>query len=89
MRGMEDLLLDQIEYLSSGQEGASKKIAVLKEQIARVKDPEAVNKALLKRRIIGGLPLGRFYPELADSMLFCATEMSRKAEMDAVAEVLA
>jgi glycine dehydrogenase subunit 1 len=53
------------------------------------KTPEAANKALLKKKIIGGLPLGRFYPELADSMLLCATEMSRRTEMDAVAEALA
>ena len=51
--------------------------------------PEAVNQALAGKRIIGGLPLGRFYPELADSMLLCATEMSRRADMDALAEVLA
>ena len=50
--------------------------------------PEDANKALLKRKIIGGLPLGRFYPELADSMLLCATEMSRRADMDVVAEVV-
>jgi glycine dehydrogenase subunit 1 len=48
--------------------------------------PETVNKTLLKKKIIGGLPLGRFYPELNDSMLLCATEMSRRADMDAVAE---
>jgi glycine dehydrogenase subunit 1 len=59
------------------------------EFVAKVENPEAVNKALLKRKIIGGLPLGRFYPELADSVLFCATEMSRKRDCDAVAEVLA
>jgi glycine dehydrogenase subunit 1 len=53
------------------------------------RSPDDVNKALLKKKIIGGLPLGRFYPELADSMLLCATEMSRRADMDAVAEVLA
>ena len=53
------------------------------------KPPDKANKALLKRRIIGGLPLGRFYPELSDSMLLCATEMSRREDMDAVAEVLA
>ena len=41
------------------------------------KTPDAVNKALLKKKIIGGLPLGRFYPELADSMLLCATEMTQ------------
>ncbi len=53
------------------------------------KTPEAANQALLKKKIIGGLPLGRFYPELSDSLLLCATEMSRSADMDTVAEVLA
>jgi len=59
------------------------------EFVAKVKDPAAANKALLKKKIIGGLPLGRFYPELADGLLLCATEMSRRADMDQVAEVLA
>jgi glycine cleavage system P protein (glycine dehydrogenase) subunit 1 len=49
------------------------------------KSPEEINAALLERKIVGGLPLARFYPELADSMLLCATEMSRRADMDAVA----
>ena len=52
------------------------------------KTPEAANQALLKKKIIGGLPLGRFYPELADSMLLCATEMARRADMDTLAEVI-
>jgi glycine dehydrogenase subunit 1 len=56
---------------------------------AEGKSPEEINKALLKKKIIGGLPLGRFYPELADSMLLCATEMTKRADMDALAEVLA
>jgi glycine dehydrogenase subunit 1 len=51
--------------------------------------PEEKNKALLKKKIVGGLPLGRFYPELADCQLLCATEMTRRADMDTVAEVLA
>jgi glycine dehydrogenase subunit 1 len=51
--------------------------------------PEQVNQSLLDRKIIGGLPLGRYYPELRDSMLVCATEMSRREHMDALAEVLA
>jgi glycine dehydrogenase subunit 1 len=58
------------------------------EFVARVGNPEEVNKVLLKKKIIGGLPLGRFYPELADCMLLCATEMSRKADMDAVGQAL-
>jgi glycine dehydrogenase subunit 1 len=50
--------------------------------------PERVNQALLKKKIIGGLPLGRFYPELKDSVLLCATEMSRREDMDAVARTM-
>jgi glycine dehydrogenase subunit 1 len=45
---------------------------------------EGVNRHLLDRKIIGGLPLDRFYPELAGAMLLCATEMTRRGEMDAV-----
>jgi len=56
------------------------------EFVASAKSPEAINESLLERKIIGGLPLARFYPELGDGMLFCATEMSRREEMDLVAE---
>jgi glycine dehydrogenase subunit 1 len=56
---------------------------------AEGKSPEEINKALLKKKIIGGLPLGRFYPELADCLLLCATEMTKRADMDALVEVQA
>jgi glycine dehydrogenase subunit 1 len=52
------------------------------------KSPGAVNAALLGKKIIGGLDLGRFYPELSGCLLLCATEMSKRADMDAVKEVL-
>ena len=45
-----------------------------------------LNNALLKKKIVGGLPLGRFYPELKNTMLLCATEMSRRENMDTIAE---
>ncbi len=51
-------------------------------------DPEAANKKLLDKKIIGGLALSRFYPELPDGLLLCATETSKRADMDTVAEVL-
>src|SRR5947208_2967516 len=35
------------------------------------KSVDSVNKALLKKKIIGGLPLGTHYPELADGVLLC------------------
>ncbi len=46
--------------------------------------PEKINAALLERKVIGGLPLGRFYPELKDCVLLCATEMNKRADMDEV-----
>ncbi len=52
------------------------------------RSPEEINRRLLERRILGGLPLGRFYPELDDCLLLCATEMSRRQDMDTVAEAL-
>ncbi len=49
------------------------------------KSPEQVNASLLEKKIIGGLPLGRFYPELEDCVLVCATETNRRADMDTLA----
>jgi glycine dehydrogenase subunit 1 len=57
------------------------------EFVATADDPEALNRALLGRKIVGGLPLGRFYPELGNAVLLAATEMSRREDMDVVAEV--
>jgi glycine dehydrogenase subunit 1 len=50
------------------------------------RSPEQINDALLGEKIIGGLPLKRFYPELDGAMLLCATEMNRREQMDRVAE---
>jgi len=52
------------------------------------KAPEEINKKLLENGIIGGLALGRFYPELKDSMLFCVTEMNTKEEIDKLVNLL-
>ncbi|HHY60034.1 MAG TPA: aminomethyl-transferring glycine dehydrogenase subunit GcvPA [Clostridia bacterium] len=52
------------------------------------KDPEKVNEALLEHKIIGGLPLKRFYPELAGGLLVCVTELRTKEEIDCFAEKL-
>lgn len=49
------------------------------------RSPQQINSKLLGKNIIGGLPLERFYPELKDSMLLCATEMSRREDMDTIA----
>ena len=49
------------------------------------RSPDEINASLVKQKIVGGLPLGRFYPELSNCMLLCATEMSRRGDMDTVA----
>jgi glycine dehydrogenase subunit 1 len=46
-----------------------------------------LDQKLLEKKIINGLALERFYPELAGSVLLCATEMSRRSEMDTVVSV--
>jgi glycine dehydrogenase subunit 1 len=58
------------------------------EFVVSTSQPDATNALLLEKKIIGGLPLGRFYPELSEAMLLCATEMSRRADMDTVAHAL-
>lgn len=37
---------------------------------------------LLKKKIVAGLPLAKYYPELADHYLLCATETIDKKDMD-------
>ena len=51
-------------------------------------DPEKVLERLRRERIVGGLPLGKFYPELRHHLLITATEMNTKEEIDRWAEAL-
>ena len=54
------------------------------------KSAEETNTALLGSKIIGGLPLQKWYPELGpNASLWCATELTTKKQMDAVAAALA
>jgi glycine dehydrogenase subunit 1 len=48
------------------------------------RSPQQINDALAEQKIIGGLSLDRFYPELKDCILLCATEMSKREDMDRV-----
>jgi glycine dehydrogenase subunit 1 len=48
-----------------------------------------VNARLLGKNIVGGLALKRWYPELGENAaLWCATELTTKAQMDAAAQAL-
>jgi glycine dehydrogenase subunit 1 len=43
----------------------------------------------LSRGYFVGVPLGRWYPELADCLLVCVTEKRTRTEIDGLAEVIA
>ena len=52
-------------------------------------DPHAINDRLLEQKIIGGFPLKKFYPELGNASLWCCTETTTKASIDAAAKEVA
>jgi len=50
---------------------------------------EETNANLLEHKIIGGLPLAKWYPELGpNASLWCATEVTTRKQMDAVAAAM-
>jgi glycine dehydrogenase subunit 1 len=50
---------------------------------------EEINAALLDRKIVGGLSLFKWYPELGpNATLWCATEITTRTQMDAAASAL-
>jgi len=55
---------------------------------AKKRTPAKVNRALLGKKIIGGLELGRFYPELSDCLLICVTEQNSREEIDALCKIM-
>jgi glycine dehydrogenase subunit 1 len=64
--------------------------ATYNEFVVRMPMPvEKINQALLECKIIGGLNLGLFFPEMQDCTLFCVTEMNPKGEIDRLVKCLA
>ncbi len=51
--------------------------------------PAALLKRLLDGKIVGGVELSRWYPELGNATLWCATEVITREQIDAAAKVLA
>jgi len=50
--------------------------------------PEQLNAQLLKQKIIGGMPLARWYPELGNASLWCTTELNTRQQIDQAAQLL-
>jgi len=56
--------------------------------VAGVGNRPRAQERLLEQRIIGGLELGRFYPELDGAVLFCFTETAGREKMDRLVEIM-
>jgi glycine dehydrogenase subunit 1 len=51
--------------------------------------PEQLNQRLLENKIIGGLSLAKWYPELGNATLWCATELTTREQIDQAAAIVA
>jgi glycine dehydrogenase subunit 1 len=50
--------------------------------------PASLSRRLIENRIVGGLDLSKWYPELGNATLWCATEVVTREQIDAAAGVL-
>jgi glycine dehydrogenase subunit 1 len=61
---------------------------VYNEFAIRCPDAQTVNRKLQNEGIIGGYALEKDYPELKDSLLFCATEMLSREDIDRIVSIV-
>ncbi|MGH9529905.1 MAG: aminomethyl-transferring glycine dehydrogenase subunit GcvPA [Terriglobales bacterium] len=57
--------------------------------VQTAEDLYAINARVLAHKIVGGLPLKKFFPELGNASLWCCTEMTSRPAIDKVAAILA
>jgi glycine dehydrogenase subunit 1 len=57
--------------------------------VQTTEDPRVINGRLLGHKIVGGLPLAKFFPELGNAALWCCTELTTRTSIDTAAGVLA
>ncbi|MEE4358723.1 MAG: aminomethyl-transferring glycine dehydrogenase subunit GcvPA [Desulfococcaceae bacterium] len=93
IRQLARLNYDKAEYLKEGFRKAGVQIpfsrATFNEFVAAFPDGfQAVHRRLEKEKIIAGIPLECYYPELKNHYLFCVTEIFSKADMDHLIRII-
>ena len=88
-RELAQLNHDKAEYLKSALQAAGLEIPFASTTFNEfvVKFPKGFDQkwqALLQKKILAGIPMVCYYPELADHYLFCVTETRSKDDMDAL-----
>ncbi len=89
LRELSRLNRDKTEYLKAGLKKAGFELPfdspTFNEFVVKAPDGfAATRERLFKEKIVAGLPLAPFYPELADCYLMCVTETKSKRDMDAL-----
>jgi glycine dehydrogenase subunit 1 len=94
MRNVANLCLQKAHYAAQQFDAASSLSLAFtppffKEFVVRVKGQsvEELIETAQQENIFAGIPLGRWYPELADCMLVAVTEKRTKEEIDRLVEV--
>lgn len=87
LRRLAQLNFNKAEYLKAALVAAGCAIAfdapTFNEFVVRLPAPSRVlYQRLLDKKIVAGLPLAGFYPELEDHYLLCVTETAAKADLD-------
>ena len=94
--GLKELALQNLAKANYAAQQFGKKTSVLFHAAPRFnefvvqtsEDPRAINERLLQKRIIGGFPLRKFYPELGNAALWCCTETTTRAQIDSAIEAV-
>jgi glycine dehydrogenase subunit 1 len=93
--GFRNLALRNLQMANYARETLSKAAKVkfsgphFNEFVLELKsDAEKIVQSLSEKKIFAGIPLGRYYPELKNSLLVCVTELNRKNDIDLLATEL-
>jgi glycine dehydrogenase subunit 1 len=95
-QGLRELALQNLAKAAYARSAFAKGATVLFEGAPRFnefvvqtkEDPKAINRRLREQKIIGGLPLKDWYPELGHAAVWCATEMVGREQIDAAAQAV-
>lgn len=92
LRNVSELCLQKSHYMANELVKAGFELRFnapfYNEFVVWVENAKKINGELLNNGIVGGLELGKYYPELGDCLLFCVTELNRREEIDRLVEVI-
>lgn len=91
LRDLARLNYDKSEYLKTGLKNAGLVLPFTGTTFNEfvVKIPLDAYERLLEKKIVAGVPIGPYYPDLADCYVLCATETATKKDMDQLIKELA